>query len=453
MPVYLWRLKIFGLPTNLLEMLVGVLLLGWMTKWLIGRIYELKEFKDKKEQNNKEKRNIRRKLQDKKILLYIGISLLIIGVGLATAFSSNKLTSLGILKSWFIVPLIFAFILSETIIATSKKLQIKAVVTVLKSFALSGLAVSLVSIGYLLERSLTYDGRLKAFYQHPNQLAMYLAPTWLVAYGLWILASKRKEKIFWLISLLVISIPLFFTYSYGAWMGIITAGATVWGLKGIKRDIRDKKGEGLKLSKVKTLISLVVLFSLITFIILTQLNQPKFRTILTNHRSSFYSRLMIWRSSLLILRNNWLLGIGPGTFQSEYLAYQKYFPPYLEWAVPQPHNIFLAFWLETGIMGFAGFILILIWFFKTGTMGIKKETRGFKEEKEELGGVTEDKKIAILLMAIMVYTLIHGLVDTTYWKNDLAMIFWLVIVLMVAIQGIQGIKGGKKGGCGRLRRI
>jgi len=27
------------------------------------------------------------------------------------------------------------------------------------------------------------------------------------------------------------------------------------------------------------------------------------------------------------------------------------------------------------------------------------------------------------------YILIHGLVDTTYWKNDLSIIFWLVIVL------------------------
>ena len=26
--------------------------------------------------------------------------------------------------------------------------------------------------------------------------------------------------------------------------------------------------------------------------------------------------------------------------------YQKHFPPYLEWAVPQPHNLYLAFWLQ-----------------------------------------------------------------------------------------------------------
>ncbi|TSC53324.1 MAG: hypothetical protein LiPW39_336 [Parcubacteria group bacterium LiPW_39] len=32
-------------------------------------------------------------------------------------------------------------------------------------------------------------------------------------------------------------------------------------------------------------------------------------------------------------------------------------------------------------------------------------------------------------MAVMVYILVHGLLDTTYWKNDLALIFWAIIAL------------------------
>ena len=27
----------------------------------------------------------------------------------------------------------------------------------------------------------------------------------------------------------------------------------------------------------------------------------------------------------------------------------------------------------------------------------------------------------------MIYILIHGLVDTTYWRNDLAVVFWMII--------------------------
>ncbi len=37
--------------------------------------------------------------------------------------------------------------------------------------------------------------------------------------------------------------------------------------------------------------------------------------------------------------------------------------------------------------------------------------------------------ISDILISLMIYILVHGLVDTTYWKNDLALMFWLIIGL------------------------
>jgi O-antigen ligase len=118
---------------------------------------------------------------------------------------------------------------------------------------------------------------------------------------------------------------------------------------------------------------------------------------------------MIWQSSGKILSDNWLLGIGPGNFQDKYLEYQKYFPPYLEWAVPHPHNLYLAFWLYGGLVGLVSFLVILYFFFK-------------KVETPKLGVSTGVKYIAL---GVMIYVLLHGLVDTTIFKNDLAVVFWL----------------------------
>ena len=74
---------------------------------------------------------------------------------------------------------------------------------------------------------------------------------------------------------------------------------------------------------------------------------------------SFDARFVIWQKAWQVFKTYPIVGIGPGTFQD-------YFPLYPKWGVPQPHNIFLAFLLQTGIVGFIGFIMLLVWFLKNG---------------------------------------------------------------------------------------
>jgi O-antigen ligase len=126
-------------------------------------------------------------------------------------------------------------------------------------------------------------------------------------------------------------------------------------------------------------------------------------------RSSSMSRMMIWSAALKIGWDNPIIGIGPGRFQEKYLEYQKYFPPYLEWAVPQPHNLWLAIWLQLGILGVVGFGWLLVTWLKE-----------FADKKDK-------KEIDYMYLGIMLSILIHGMVDTPYFKNDLAIIFWLII--------------------------
>jgi len=150
-------------------------------------------------------------------------------------------------------------------------------------------------------------------------------------------------------------------------------------------------------------------------VLATQANNPKLSK-LTAPRSSLESRITIWHSASRILKDNPIFGIGQGNFQDKYLEYQKYFPPYLEWAVPQPHNLYLAFWLESGILGISGFLLIIIVWIKNITSEIKNQ----KNSRTLL---------AATLLSIILYILIHGLVDTPYWKNDLSVIFWIIFSL------------------------
>ena len=342
LPLYLVKFRIFGIPITVLELMIYALFIAWLVNRVQGLGLRVQVKKEKS--------------------LFLAIILIFIGVSLATIFSSDLRASAGIWKAWFIDPILFFIVVAATI---KEKKQVNIAIF---SLFFSGVAVSVISLIYLICGKLDPVGRLQAFYTSPNYLAMYLAPALII--GLF------SKKIYFLIPSLLCAISLFFTYSYGAWLGIIAAlgfGLVLY---------------CLKLKKRESAVLVLCLFILAAlFLGYFALN---FRV------ASLNARLIIWQKSWEIFKTSPILGIGPGTFSN-------YFPQYPEWGVPQPHNIFLAFLLQTGIIGFAGFAWLLVWFYK--------------------------KRTSTVLIAIMTCILVHGLVDTTYWKNDLSVIFWLIIAL------------------------
>ena len=202
----------------------------------------------------------------------------------------------------------------------------------------------------------------------------------------------------------LILLALCFTYSYGAWLAVFFALFFT-----IITAVHQKK-----------FLFIGLFFVIAVTILVFQFNTSKFSNLINfSQRSSFASRIMIWDSSILMIKQNPILGIGPGNFQSVYLSLQKYFPPYLEWAVPEPHNVFLAFWLQAGFLGLIGFLLLLFFVFK------------------KLFGIIKNKKdpfLAAPLLGFFIYTVLHGLIDTTYWKNDFSFLFWICIFLTIFLQ-------------------
>ena len=354
--------------------------------------------------------------------LFWPILLILAGVFISTIFSADLKIGLGILKAWFLAPLLFAFILCDVLKEESDRKGI-----FLALFA-SSFVVATISFVYLMFGWLTFDGRLAAFYLSPNHLAMWLAPGLIVGWGLWFETKKIWQKVILFLVSCFLFLVLYFTYSYGAWLGLAVAAVFtlfyLWRLKLINWH---------HLFLVSCFLFLV--FASIIFLQLGGSNNEKLTDLLISSRSSWQSRLMIWQSAVEILKNHWLFGIGPGLFQKYYLEYQKYFSvPYLEWAVPQPHNLFLAWWLQAGLAGFIGFIWLVVSFFKQAMLAIKHSTptispsprEGEKKRGWVLASATKQPLI-IFSMAVMVYFLVHGLVDTTFWKNDLALLFWVVI--------------------------
>ena len=129
-------------------------------------------------------------------------------------------------------------------------------------------------------------------------------------------------------------------------------------------------------------------------------------------------RLNIWQGAVKMLEDSPILGVGLGGYEKMAPLYQeRYYNTNGELVSvethPYPHNLFLAFYLELGFFGFLFFCLILGLFFSHSFVLLKKQ------------------KDFLILGAVfsMITILIHGLVDTPYFKNDLSVLFWIIFSL------------------------
>jgi O-antigen ligase len=301
------------------------------------------------------------------------------------------------LKAWFVFPLLMLWLIFQV----RPNGQIKSLF--LNTWFVTALLVACGAFVSLFSSGLTYDGRLAAWFTSPNYLAIFIAPGILIAfYKLHKIFEEKKEtQEFFplLLSFPIFLTILFLTRSYGAWLGVFAAAFLM-----IFLSLRASGKKNLW----KILAGVIIIAGAFLFF---ERDNTKWQSLASfENRSSMASRVMIWQAAGKMISDNPVFGIGLGRFQETYLEYQKYFPPYLEWAVPQPHNIILAVWLETGLIGLIGFLLLIV-------HSIYVLLRNKNRE-------------AVLFLGLLTLFLLYGLFDTPFFKTDLAFSFWLVIALI-----------------------
>lgn len=363
-PLSEFKFTLFGIPTDIFEILILIGLSALLTR--------------------KERLKIELGGQGKYLW---GIGLILIGLLLSTSISGAWHSGLGVIKGWFLVPLAFSW-LASTAVPSGKSEN------VWKALFWSAFLVSSAALAYFFSGIKTFDGRLEAFYNSPNYLAMYIAPAILIGAVLF-----RQNRKLYGASLAVMITALYLTFSYAAWLALFASA-----LIAIAMQKKTLKKAALVAGAVAVIFGIFIFF---------QAGSVKMDNLIhLKARSSAASRMMIWHSAARILQDNWIFGIGPNRFQEKYLEYQKYFPPYLEWSAPEPHNLFLAFWLQAGLIGLVSFLALLYFWF-----------RDVFSRKADA--------IQVISIAVMAYILIHGIADTTYFKQDLAAVFWLNFIMAI----------------------
>lgn len=396
-PLYVIRFTVFGIPTNVLEIGLGFVLLISMIQF----------------------RNYKNLLQvsnywNPKTLVF-GSLLILASIGV---FVSEELrASLGIWKAYFALPSLLVLILSQMVQ--------KYYISLIRGIIGSGLVIAIVTIAQVVVLGLDGSFRPTALYAlgldpavaqggFANYIAMYLVP-------IFVLSLSRRNipvELRWFV-ITVLFTGIITTQSYAGIFALIGVLVT-WILTRISLSQQNQQNLITNpVVKKYTLPILGVIISGVTVFGIWQFNTPKFQSLLDmNNRNSITTRVQIWDTSITIIKDNPVLGIGLADFQRVYAETipEKYFPPY-EWLVPEPHNLYFAFWLHLGLAG----IIWLVYMLRYTLLRLIDAINSNQWETYWL---------SLSLLSIFLY----GILDTPFWKNDLALLF------LVILYGVLGEK-------------
>ena len=390
LPFSWYQFKLGGIPFYLPELLLLVVLFGILLSY-----FHKKSFTFFWDQILSLLKNWR--TADHKLANFLFPFLFLLAATLALFSHDITLTALGRWKSYFVFPLLALALLTY---------YRPTVRVLLRSWWYGLCSTSLLGVIWYGLGHTTFDGRLTLWYTSGNELALLLWTAPALGLYLWLTGrEKRHDSTLYGALLLVVLVALGLTRSY---TGLLAAGTSslliLWWYRGLLPALLPRHQLGLCLG----------LLALVATWVGVEGHTTKLRDLVVpSERSSLESRSMIWAATERILTDNPLTGVGMGNFQNTYLVYQQYFPPYLEWAVNHPHNIFLAFYTELGLFGFVVFLMLLAWLYCN-----RKDT-------------SRTNKEAPLGWALLIGFLIFGLLDTPYFRTDLAYQFWLIYWIIV----------------------
>ena len=261
-----------------------------------------------------------------------------------------------------------------------------------------------------------------------NWVSNYLAMVFPITFCFFLLEKIKKYKIIYYFLLSIIYTSLIICQSRGIWISYILTllfGAYIAYKFNIYNYFKDNK---------RWLVILLITFSIISIIYSTDnifnksaLTLPE-RAISTFDKKdpSVNSRILIYKTSLEMIKNNFLFGFGIGTFKINYLIYQANYingnPFYIKYSnrFTEAHNEYLQIIVELGIIGFIFFILIFIFFFKKVILFLQKNNSN------------KDKIIIFSMLISIICFLFHSLFTFSLHVPALGTLFFTIIGLTTA---------------------
>ncbi|MGI8644638.1 MAG: O-antigen ligase family protein [Thermomicrobiales bacterium] len=241
--------------------------------------------------------------------------------------------------------------------------------------------------------------RITGPYPHPNNLALYLERVTLVGAAVVITGRRSSSRWQWAFVVLttLCGLGTVLTASRGGILALVAGGLAI-------AKQTERRYSIAVLAGFSTALSVALLFG-------------RGRLTATGGTGGEFTRLPIWRSSLEMIRDYPLTGVGLDQFLYQYLP--RYVEPvaWPERFTSHPHNVLLDLWLRLGILGpvLGLWLLAAIWTIRRSTSSAPDTAfRSF-----QIAGTTA-----------LLGSLVHGMVDNSFFLPDLAVLTWFFVALV-----------------------
>lgn len=228
-------------------------------------------------------------------------------------------------------------------------------------YELAFLALTLAQVGiailqwYDLLPSFNNYFKITGIFFNPGPFAIYLAALMVFALAVFFYSEFKIVRTV-AITLFLIGLPIIIIlFSRAAWIGAIVAIAFILEIKyHILMRLKNKQRTVLKI--------LVVVMTVVTMLVSYQLFSLK--------RDSANGRIVTWRLTTAIIKDSYLVGVGPGNFAAALLKYQsRYFQTHPERVSTEGRlvdetwyafNDILQITSELGIIGFCLIVALMV---------------------------------------------------------------------------------------------
>lgn len=284
---------------------------------------------------------------------------------------------------------------------------------IVDAFVLGAVGVALVGLYQytFTEQVITAEAglrRLNSVYGSPNNVGLYLGRAFPILVAVALFGRYRPRRWLYGGGAVMVGAAIVLSFSKGAILFGLPASLLALGL----------------LAGGRWLWATLGLLGVTGLVAIPTLRTPRFTSLFDLESGTSFFRLNLWRSTIDMIRDHPLLGVGLDNFLYAYRG--RYIRP-AAWQEPNlshPHNVILDYWSRLGALGLAAGIWLQAAFWRLA-LPLRRLSR------------PDERALALGLMASMVDFLAHGLVDNSYFLVDLAFAFFFTLGSIVHLANLQ----------------